>query len=188
MAFVGERPSGQPWNEWLANSSGRVTIEAGLRWMLEAADALDHAHRRGVVHGELRPECFAFTDGHVRVSRAPLFPPGSSFPSAYRSPEQLRGDPPTQQSDQFALGVLLYEAVIGTHPFAAEMEELIIAQQMQGTALSPRVFRPGIPDELEDFLMRLLAREPAERFAVTDDLVTALESLQQIVIGKADKV
>jgi hypothetical protein len=78
--------------------------------------------------------------------------------------------------------------MIGTHPFTAETEELIIAQQLQGTPLSPRVFRPGIPDELEDFLMRLLAREPAERFAATDDLITALESLQQIVIGKADKV
>ena len=188
VAFVGERPSGQPWNEWLANYSGRVTIEAGLRWTLEAAEALDHAHRRGVIHGELRPECFVFSGGHTRVSRAPLFPPGGSFPSAYRSPEQLRGEPPRQQSDQFALGVLLYEAMIGTHPFTAETEELIIAQQLQGTPLSPRVFRPGIPEELEDFLMRLLAREPAQRFAATDDLITALESLQQIVIGKADKV
>lgn len=181
VAFVGERPAGQTWDAWLANSNGRVTVEAGLQWMRDMAGAFDHAHRRGVVHGALLPECFVFAGSHARVSRAPLFPPGSSLPLAYRSPEQLRGEMPTPQSDQFALGVLLYEAIIGTHPFSAEMEELIIAQQMQGMPLSPRVFRPGIPDELEDFFLRILAREPEERFAGAEDIFAALDSLARIL-------
>ncbi len=171
VAYVGERPDGQPWRAWLESQGGRVSFAAGLRWIREMADALDHAHRRGVVHGDLCPECFVFTNNHARLSRAPLFPPGGSWPSAYRSPEQLRGETASPQSDQFALGVLLYEALIGAHPFAAESEEITIAQQLQGAPLSPRVFRPGIPEALESLLLRLLAREPADRFAQTEDII-----------------
>jgi serine/threonine-protein kinase len=165
IAYVGERPPGQTWNEWLKANGGRVPPAAGLRWLREMVEALDHAHRHGVTHGELRPECLVFTNDHACISRAPLFPPGSALPSAYRAPEQLRGEPPTPSCDQFALGVLLYEALIGTHPFTAEMEELILAQQLQGTPLSPRVFRPSLSVELEQFMLRLLGRDPGERFA-----------------------
>jgi serine/threonine protein kinase len=130
-----------------------------------------------VVHGELRPECFVFNNDHARLSRAPLFPPIVALPSSYRSPEQLRGQTPTPLSDQFSLGVLFYEALIGTHPFAAESEELTTAQQLQGSPLSPQVFRPGLPEAVEDFLLRLLARDPAERFAGTDQILAALNRL-----------
>lgn len=179
IAFVGERPSGQTWGAWLGTHGGRVSVEEGLRWMSEMAAAIEHAHQRGVVHGELRPECFVFNDDLPRVARAPLFPPGNALPSAYRSPEQLRGEPPTPRSDQFSLGVLLYEAIIGTHPFTAELEELIIAQQLQGAPLSPRVFLPGIPDEIERFLLCILARDPADRFASIGDLLAAIASLTE---------
>ena len=177
IAYVGERPPGQTWNEWLKANGGRVPPAAGLRWMGEMVEALDHAHRHGVTHGELRPECLVFTNDHARISRAPLFPPGSALPSAYRAPEQLRGEPPTPSCDQFALGVLLYEALIGTHPFTAEMEELILAQQLQGAPLSPRVFRPSLSVELEQFMLRLLGRDPGERFAAVEDILKAMDEL-----------
>ena len=179
VAFVGERPQGQPWWAWVASYDRRVSFEAGLRWIREMADALDHAHRHGIVHGELRPECFVFNHDHARISRAPIFPPGNLSPSNYRSPEQLRNQPPQRQSDQFALGALLFEALTGTHPFAAESEELTLAQQLQGTPLSPRVFRPSITVELEEFLLKLLGSTPADRFATLEDVITAIDELLQ---------
>jgi len=182
VAYVGERPEGQSWYSWLGGYNQQISVAAGLRWMSEMVDALDHAHRRNVIHSELRPECFVFNNDHARISRAPLFPPIIALPSSYRSPEQLRGQPATAQSDQFSLGVLLYEAIVGSQPFAAESEELTIAQQLQGSPLSPRVFRPDLPDELEDFLMRLLARDPADRFATTDELLAAIDSLQPLLV------
>jgi len=178
VAFVSERPAGQTWQEWIAHYNHFVPFASGLHWIRDMADALEHAHRQGVVHGDLRPECFVFNnDRSVRVARAPLFPPTSALPASYRSPEQLRGEPPLPQSDQFALGVLLYEALIGAHPFTAETEELAISQQLQGAPLSPRAFRPGIPTALEDFLLRLLARDPADRFDQTEDILTVLAGL-----------
>jgi serine/threonine protein kinase len=178
VAFVGERPIGQSWYAWVGGYNQQISLVAGLRWMRDMAEALDHAHRQGVVHSELRPECFVFNNDNARLSRAPLFPPIIALPSSYRSPEQLRSQPATSQSDQFSLGVLLYEAIIGTHPFAAESEEQTIAQQLQGAPLSPRVFRPSLPDALEDFLLRLLARDPADRFAATNEILTAIDRLQ----------
>ncbi|MBI3244844.1 MAG: protein kinase [Chloroflexi bacterium] len=177
IAFVGERPTGDTWGEWLRANGSRLQPQPGLLWMREMVDALDHAHRHGVVHGELRPECFVFNNGHARISRAPLFPPVGVLPSAYRASEQLRGEAATPGSDHFALGVLLYEALVGTHPFTAEMEELIIAQQLQGTPLSPRVFRPNLSAELEQFLLRLLGRDQSERFASAEDILKAIDEL-----------
>jgi anti-anti-sigma factor len=182
VAFVGERPAGGSWYAWLGGYNLQTPLDVGLNWMRDMTEALDYAHHQGVVHGELRPECFVFGNGHARLSRAPLFAPIIALPSAYRSPEQLRSQAATPQSDQFSLGVLLYEALIGTHPFAAESEELTIAQQLQGTPLSPRVFRPGLPDTLDDLLMRLLARDPADRFNQTRDILPILDQLQ---IGRA---
>jgi len=177
IAFVGERPVGETWNEWLAQHGGRPDPQSGLRWMREIVEALDHAHRNRVVHGDIRPECFVFNNGHARIARSLLFPRSGALPSAYRSPEQLRGHPPVAASDLFALGVLLYEALTGSHPFAAEVEEQMIAQQLQGAPLSPRVFLPDISAGLEHFLLKLLKHEPAERFASADDLLDTLDGL-----------
>lgn len=177
MAFVGERPPGQTWNDWLNANGKRLSPPVALQWIREMVEALDHAHRHDVAHGELRPECFVFNNGHARISRLPVFAPRITLPSAYRAPEQLRGDPPTPRSDQFVLGVMLYEAFIGAHPFAAEAEEQIIAQQLQGAPLSPRVFRPELSSDIEEFLLRLLARDPAERFADGEEILHALEKL-----------
>jgi serine/threonine protein kinase len=150
-----------------------------LRWLREAAEALHHAHRQGVVHGALRPECFVFNNDHAQIARCPLvaLKGRPSAPQAYDAPEQLRGEPALPQSDQFALGVLLYEALIGLHPFFAESEELTISQQLRGAFLSPHVFRPNFPTELENLLTRLLARNPSDRFFRTDEIAAAAESV-----------
>jgi len=177
IAYVGERPNGQTWSQWLVENGGRVSPQVGLRWLREMVDALDHAYRNNVVHGDLRPECFVFNNGHARISRSPLFSPTGELPSAYRAPEQLRGEPPTHLSDQFSLGVLLYEALVGSHPFHAETEELSIAQQLQGAPLAPRVFLPDLSADVEDFLMRLLSREPQERFPNADEILAAIDRL-----------
>jgi len=183
IAYVGEHPAGDTWNEWLDDNSGRVSPEVGLRWLREMCEALDHAHQRGVTHGELRPECFVFNNGHALASRAPLFPPSGALPSAYRAPEQLRGGRNTPSCDQFALGVLLYEAIVGAHPFTAEVEELIIAQQLQGTPLSPRVFRPDISIELEQFLLKLLGASAAERYPSLNDVLDQINEMLALTVN-----
>jgi phosphoribosyl 1,2-cyclic phosphodiesterase/anti-anti-sigma regulatory factor len=177
VAFVGEHPAGESWDAWMETQGWQLSFEAGLRWMAEMADALHHAHRRGVVHGELSPECFVFTNDHARISRVPLVPAIDTQPLAYTSPEQLKGEAPTAQSDQFALGAMLYEVLTGSHPFAAESEEQAITQQLFGAPLSPRVSRPDIPDDLHAFIERLLARNPTDRFAETDEAAEVAESI-----------
>jgi phosphoribosyl 1,2-cyclic phosphodiesterase/anti-anti-sigma regulatory factor len=175
VAFACAEPDGLSLGEWRARRPSWIDLWHTAGQLCQAVSAM---HANGLTHGDLHPENVMLGSLQTRLTRAPLFapPPGYTF-TAYRSPEQLRGQAPTPRSDVYALGVMLYELFLGAHPFVAETEELRLTLQLYSQPQSPRLRWPEIPLALEAFLLRLLALDPAERPADGAAVLAAFSQL-----------
>lgn len=170
---------------------GALPAPLATRIALAIARALAAAHARGIVHRDLKPEnVFVCSDGRVKVLdfglaelRAPMSGAETADTrlvvgtAAYLAPEQVRGEPADARSDLYALGIVLYEALTGAHPFrgASTFETLhaIVARD-------PAPFTAhasSVPDALERITQRLLAKPRDARFQSAADLAWALEHL-----------
>ena len=172
--------------EHLRGGDLRTNLAAGLhvqnvvRVTREIAAALAYAHARGVVHCDVKPENILFNEqgaallsdfGSAAWHAAPGGPGGAAFGSrAYASPEQLRGEAPTAQSDFYSLGAVLYEMLTGRLPFDEGGAE---PSAYRGSAPLPPQFAPFQP-----LLDRLLAAAPSDRFASGDEVSAALDEVQ----------
>jgi tetratricopeptide (TPR) repeat protein len=155
--------------------------------------ALEHAHGHGIVHRDLKPE-------NVSVSRGPR--PGSvgrvklmdfglahSLSSRakaegallgtvfYLAPEQALGQQVDGRADLYALGVILYEMATGRLPFTGDDPLAVLSQHLHASVVPPRSLRPDLPPRLEAIILRLLAKEPADRYQSAADLLAALEAV-----------
>lgn len=139
----------------------------------DVAAALDYAHGRGVVHGDLRPGNILFDEqGAVRVSGFAM-PPSTAAGSPYCSPEQAAGGAPGPRSDFYSLGAILYQMLTGRLPDATR------TGVAAGTVV--RLHQPPLPLQLAAFrpvVDRLLAKSPEERFENGLQLAAALDDLR----------
>ena len=151
----------------------------------QVAEALDAAHRAGLVHRDVKPANILLCgDGRVKVAdfgiakalaEADLTQPGLMVGTAkYVAPEQVEGKPVDSRTDIYSLGVVLYEMLCGRPPFVAEGDAATALARLQRDPLRPRQVRPGIPRALEEVVTRAMAREPHERYASASDLRAAL--------------
>ena len=163
-----------------------------VAWGIQIAGALDHAHRRGIVHRDLKTSNVAVTpDGQVKVldfglSRRLDRDPASSSPASiladasvagtltHIAPEVLRGQPVDARVDLWALGVMLYEMASGDVPFAGatpfKTAHAILHE-------APRPLPSSIPSGLRRVIERCLAKDSAMRFASAAELRVALEAI-----------
>jgi tRNA A-37 threonylcarbamoyl transferase component Bud32 len=175
-----------------------VTIAAGV------ADALDHAHRAGLVHRDVKPANILLPDhdgstgpvlrvkvadfGIAKLQSAPgsgdLTQTGAIVGTAkYLSPEQVQGDPPDARSDEYALGVMLYEMLCGQPPYAAETELATALQHVGGEPLGPCQLDPAIPRPLEATVLRAMARDREARYPSLAHFRSALLALDLVDTG-----
>ncbi|HEX4845594.1 MAG TPA: protein kinase, partial [Geothrix sp.] len=164
----------------------------------QAAQALSHAHQKGIVHRDIKPENLLLTnEGQLKIldfgiarRGADDLPPGatshhmtlvertapgySQGTPAYMSPEQANGQPLTGQSDQFSLGVVLYELATATHPFlkGSLVDTLYAVTRDEPKPLSEA--RPDLPRTLQDAIHRLMAKAPRDRFPSLQTLAAGL--------------
>jgi eukaryotic-like serine/threonine-protein kinase len=156
------------------------------------ADALDHAHRqRGadgaelrVVHRDVSPaNVLLGFDGSVRVidfgiAQAALRTRRQDTvlrgKFGYMTPEMVRGQPVDRRSDVFALGVVLHEMLTGARLFAGRSELSVLERVRRAEVPPPSRARPDLPPDLEEVVLRALAREPADRYAWASELRDAL--------------
>ena len=175
-------------------TSGVPDIDELLTIAAQVADALAAAHARGIVHRDLKPENVMLTrtggtklldfgiaaharldadvetqlDGQARISGT----------LSYMSPEQAAGEQTDFRSDQFSFGSILYEAASGVRAFAGANAAQTLAAVLRAKVRPLTELCPGMPDPLRWIIERCMAREPARRYALTNDLHRELVMLR----------
>jgi len=199
QAFIAmEFLDGQSLSARLAH--GPLPYDEALRYGLHMADALGHAHERGIVHRDLKSANVVITrNGLAKVldfglakrltdedlegatrSQPSLTVPGALVGTlAYMAPEQLRGQPIDARSDVWALGVVLYEMATGIRPFQGNTPFELSSAILNGE-LPPLPVR--MPMELRAVIGRSLEKEPARRYQNCGEVRAALEALHSGVV------
>ena len=171
------------------NRETQLPLEDALRIVHEVAEALSYAHSHGVVHRDIKPENILLAEGHAVVSdfgiaRAVDAAGGERLTGtglavgtpAYMSPEQATGGRGVDaRSDIYALGCVLYELLAGEPPYAGPTPHAVIAKLLADPVPSVRRLRDTVPAEIDEALVKALAKTPADRFATAADFSTALD-------------
>ncbi len=174
----------------VVQEDGALSVRRAAEVLAQVGDALDYAHRQGIIHRDIKPSNVMITDeGWVYLTDFGLARGTDGATSGltmagtvmgtpeYMSPEQAQGlasvGPPT---DIYALGVVLYELLTGTFPFHAETPMAMLAARLLQSPIPPRDVRGDLPAAVEDVVMRSLARKPEARFASAAEMVTALRT------------
>ncbi len=156
---------------------------------IQCAEALASAHKRGIVHCDIKPENIMLTSqGQVKildfgvakhlprsdqsstVDRAGTF----AGTPAYMSPEVLLEQAPDGRADVFSLGVVAYEVLTGQHPFMALSFVATTDRIRRETPASIRIFNPSVPEDLEALVNKAMAKDPGHRYAGAQELLDDL--------------
>jgi len=165
---------------------GPQPVDRVLRWLEQAAAALDHAHARGVVHRDVKPgNLLLDRDGNVHVAdfgiasaagMDSLTATGTILGTAgYLSPEQAQGQRATSASDLYGLAVVAFELLTGERPFKRESMTAEAAAHANEPVPSASARRRGLPHEVDLVFQKALAKRPEHRYPSARAFVEALE-------------
>jgi serine/threonine protein kinase len=163
-----------------------LTLQRACAWAADLAGALALAHRAGIIHGDVKPGNILVTPenkvklGDFGIARFASQISGSGNllgTPAYLAPEQIQGKPQDPRSDQFALGIVLYQMLTGVRPFDGSSLGAVCAQILNAEPVPPSQHNPAVPPALDRIIARCLAKNPKDRFAHCDELASALYPL-----------
>ncbi|MEN6545519.1 MAG: protein kinase [Armatimonadia bacterium] len=155
--------------------------------IIPVAEALDYAHRQGIVHRDVKPGNILLSEmglpvvtdfgiaqaaDEIRITSTGM----SVGTPEYASPEQIKGNPVDGRSDLYSLGLVLYRMVCGREPFAGETPMSRAMQRLTTSPVPPRQYCPALPPALEAIILRCLALEPSQRFASAGEVAAALRA------------
>ena len=164
----------------------QLPIEDAARIFSEVAGALAHAHKRGVVHRDIKPQNVLLDaeSGRALVTDFGIArtAEGGSLTAtgmvvgtpAYLSPEQVTGEPSDHRADIYALGVMMYEMLAGQPPFTGATPTAVLMKRLAGPPAPLRSLRPEVPAPLEELVDACLATDPNERIQNAADITRAL--------------
>ncbi|MEX2158463.1 MAG: protein kinase [Dehalococcoidia bacterium] len=185
--------NGQPYIVSQYMSGGAVDslalplpVESTLEIAKGVCRGLAHAHAHGVVHRDLKPgNVWLAADGTAEIGdfglavgfeQSRLTMHGMLVGTvAYMPPEQALGSEVTPRADLYSLGCMLYEMITGRPPFVSDNPTAVISQHINTRPVAPSWHSEACPQDLEDLVVRLLAKDPAERFANAEEVLAALE-------------
>lgn len=155
----------------------------------EAAAGLQEAHALGIVHRDLKPSNLMVTEKRLKILDFGIARMSGGFDSRltrtgfafgspmFMSPEQLMGEELDGRSDLYSLGIVAYAMLAGREPFVDENPAVLALRHLQEEPPDVRQFRPGLPTPWVEFLAKLLAKKPADRYASAREVIVALERL-----------
>ncbi len=167
--------------------TGPVPADETLKLVRPVVDALALAHDRGVVHRDVKPSNILVTSGGIPIltdfgisknlndSDMTLSDTMLGAPR-YMSPEQIRGERVDGRSDLYAIGIILYEMLCGSHPFKGDQVAAICYQQMHEVPSPPDTVNPAIPEWLSGLVMQLVEKKPEDRFLDAHALLKAMDA------------
>jgi serine/threonine protein kinase len=170
---------------------GRILPATAVFLLGQAARALDAAHRRGLVHRDVKPGNLLIEHGdedndpdHVYLtdfgitkhvtSRSGLTATGQFMGTIdYVAPEQIQGAPTAGLADQYSLGCVLYECLTGRVPFEKDLDAAIIFAHVMESPTMPSALRPDLPPGLDEVFARVLAKQPDNRYGSCREFIDA---------------
>ena len=164
---------------------GRMPLDEAMPMIGDLAAALDFAHAHGIVHRDLKPENICLTRGGqckildlglaLDVARDIETGAYSGTP-AYSSPEQADRRPTDAKSDQYALGLIVFEMLTGQRAFVAEDALSLLRQHVEKLPPRPRELAPDLPERAEQAILRALSKQPDARFPSCQEFARELGS------------
>jgi serine/threonine protein kinase/outer membrane protein assembly factor BamB len=168
---------------------GPLSVEHCLNWMKQLASALSFAHKRGVVHQDIKADnIFITNEGDIKIGDFGLAKllvgrvhyntqtRGMGTP-AYMSPELCRGETQDYRSDIYSLGVLFFEMATGQLPFQARGMIDMAMKHTSAPIPSVRRLSPQVPEVLEKVVHKMMAKDPDERYQSASDILSVLDEL-----------
>jgi len=186
--IVMELVEGGALHEYLARK-GRLRPEEATRIVRAAAEGLGHAHKRGIIHRDIKPGNIMLTnDGQVKVSDFGLardvlqgrdiVGSGHSLGTPrYMAPEQALGEEPSAASDLYSLAATYYMLLTGRAPFDGMSDREIMKKQVQASLPDPRRHVSTLPVTAYRFFERAMAKEPGDRYPTAERFIQALDRL-----------
>ncbi len=178
---------GRSLKELIVNS-GPLPIGEAVEYAKQILSALRFAHRHGIIHRDIKPHNILLgnenrlkvTDfGIARYGPSQMTEVGSIMGTAqYLSPEQARGAPVTASSDLYSAGIVLYEMLTGKTPFTGETPIEIAMKHLNEPPRPPSELRPEISPELDQIVLRSLAKDPNERYETADEFSADLDRVE----------
>ena len=171
----------------------QLPLDEAVRIAREAADALEYAHKHGVVHRDIKPENILLSSGHALVAdfgiaravsdgQAGLTGTGMIVGTpAYMSPEQASGERQVDgRADLYALGCVLYEMLAGEPPFTGPTAQAVISRALTDSPRPLHSVRQTVPSALDLVLAKAMAKVPADRYATAAEFARALTAASEL--------
>jgi serine/threonine protein kinase len=209
---IDERAKSRPYlvTEYLEGHSlhdelqrvGSLSVADALRLGAQICDALDYLHRHHIIHGDVNPgNIMVCRDGSLRIIDFGIarwaatglralggFPAYVGTPD-YMAPEQVKGKRGDARTDLYALGAVLYEMITRRTPFDTEHEDDRLRARLVGDPVAPSRYAPGLSPQVEEIVLRALARKPADRYASAAAMKAALEAPERVPFsGRASRL